>query len=285
MRGLCVLFVAILGGAELVGQEVGTAEIVGPKVISTELPEFATSFHPSGQTMYFNRTDAARKKIRLFQARKTDSGWSDPIPLAFSNGTWRDLDPFVAPDGRYLYFSSNRPTDGAKGVAGFNTWRATLDGDGNVGTPELLPTPLNSEDDEIFVSVTRGGTFYFSVFEQGGGRGVYRCRRQGGAWVRERVDLPGRAGNPAIHPDGEWLVFVSNAPDGKSSDLFLAKKEGPGFSTAKHLGSAINTQWAEFAPGWHGDWLFFTSERPGIVGEVAKDSRPPGDIYRVRFKP
>jgi len=30
-------------------------------------------------------------------------------------------------------------------------------------------------------------------------------------------------------------------------------------------------------------YLFFTSERPGIVPAVSAGERPPGDLYRIEF--
>jgi Tol biopolymer transport system component len=50
------------------------------------------------------------------------------------------------------------------------------------------------------------------------------------------------------------------------------------------MGPSVNTQYAEFAPGISpdGKYLFFTSERPGIVA-ATPEGRPPGDIYQVEL--
>ena len=40
-------------------------EIFAEKVISTELPEFATSFSPDGKTVYFNLASADRKILKI----------------------------------------------------------------------------------------------------------------------------------------------------------------------------------------------------------------------------
>ena len=44
----------------------------------------------------------------------------------------------------------------------------------------------------------------------------------------------------------------------------------------------VNSPFADFAPAFSPDgrYLFFTSERPGIVPAQAS-GRPPGDIYQI----
>ncbi|MCH8247211.1 MAG: PD40 domain-containing protein [Bacteroidetes bacterium] len=47
-------------------------EVVGPGIVSTELPEFASAFSPDGDTIYFNRTPSDRSSIGLFYSIRTD---------------------------------------------------------------------------------------------------------------------------------------------------------------------------------------------------------------------
>ena len=42
-----------------------TPRLFGPGGISTRAPEFATSFSPDGETVYFNRTSEDRSQIRI----------------------------------------------------------------------------------------------------------------------------------------------------------------------------------------------------------------------------
>jgi hypothetical protein len=55
------------------------------------------------------------------------------------------------------------------------------------------------------------------------------------------------------------------------------------WSPARNLGPAVNSPFADFAPAFSpdGKYLFFTSERPGIVPTPATGARPPGDIYQI----
>jgi Tol biopolymer transport system component len=54
------------------------------------------------------------------------------------------------------------------------------------------------------------------------------------------------------------------------------------WSPAQNLGAAVNSPFADFAPAFSpdGKYLFFTSERPGVV-PTPVSGRPPGDIYQI----
>ena len=124
----CVLVVAatVLAGGAIIGRSQPEADsalqIVGRGVVSTAAPEFATTLTPDGSEIYFNRANADRTTIAILSARYTaDGGWSPPVVVPFS-GTHRDVDPFVTPDGRRLYFSSDRPRHSATTSPVFATW-------------------------------------------------------------------------------------------------------------------------------------------------------------------
>ncbi|MCB9233219.1 MAG: carboxypeptidase regulatory-like domain-containing protein [Bacteroidia bacterium] len=87
------------------------------------------------------------------------------------------------------------------------------------------------------------------------------------------VKLVGAFGNdtlssyhPAIHPDGEMIVFASDRKGGKGgSDLYVIYKEGDGWSAPQNMGVDINSPGNEDYPTFNekGD-LFFASD--GHVG-------------------
>jgi len=61
--------------------------------------------------------------------------------------------------------------------------------------------------------------------------------------------------------------------------------QGDKWGKAKKLGKFVNSQFSDFAPSLSpdGNYLFFTSERPGVVPEDSEQGRPPGDIYQVEL--
>lgn len=261
-------------------------------MISTEAPEFGTSFSPDGQTVYFNRASADRSVLRIFESHLVDGSWSPPQPLPFSDGTWRDLDPFLASDGRRLFFTSDRPVEGTE-PKDFDLWSAERAEDGTWGEPVNLGAPVNTSSNEIFCTRARDGTLYFNVFGEDGTGTVVRSRWRNGAYAApEPLTIEGSEdlalGNPLIAPDESFLVLTAQDPEGHGdSDLFLSRPQPDGtWSRPESLGAGINSPFSDFAPALRPDGrsLFFTSERPGVVPEGAVEGRPPGDLYEVAWE-
>ncbi len=258
------------------------AELFAPGVISSELPEFATSFTPSGDTVFFNRTPPDRSRLDLFFAIRTGEGWSEPEPFPPLAGSTA-IDPFVSTDGLWLYFSSDRGRAGRlDGV--FNLWRLDLRAPRAI--PEALPAPINTDSSEVFNAVSADGRMVFSS-RRDGERRVYEVDLEAPGSPEPVLLALGdsaAASNPTISPDGRLLVFARSDGD-EPPDLFLACRGTEGWEPPIRLPPPINSEFADFAPGFGGGDLYFTSERPGVVPETAAGERPPGDIYRTAIGP
>ena len=256
-------------------------------VVSTEAPELGASFTPDGKTIYFNRLADDRSSIVIMRSDFVDGAWQRPDTAAFS-GEWFDVDPFVSPDGKKLYYNSDRPRFEADTVDGFNAFVVELHG-GEAGDPRYLPEPINSDSSDVFVSSTASGALYFSS-KRDGVRRIYRASNDGPdaevTLVEIDRNLEGGAGNPAISKDEKYLVFAADSETGDKSDIYIASLSDGVWSSSRALDAPVNTTHTEFAPGWSPDgaYLYFTSERPGIAGPRLDGSRPPGDIYRVLFE-
>lgn len=257
-------------------------ELVGPETVSTELPEFAAALTPDGDTLYFNRTPSDRSRLDLMFAVRVDGAWSEaalfPPTLGMSA-----IDPFVADNGRRLYFSSDSPVDGTR-PGSFNIWFVDRSGTGWT-PPEALPRPISSDSSDVFNSLSEDGTLVFSS-TRGGGRRIYSTRLVGGAWEAPLLLSFGgvsTGGNPMISPDGSFIVMSRPGASGPS-DLFVACRSDAGWGPAEPLPPPINSEFGELAPGIWRDHLFFTSERPGMVGPQPDSVRPPGDLYRTELR-
>lgn len=253
-------------------------------VVSSEAPEFSASFEPDGRTLYFNRTSADRKQLTIHVARWTGDRWTSAV--APFSGTHRDIDPFITPDGRRLYFSSDRPRPGAPDRTDYDLWYLEREGTG-WSEPRHVAGAPNDAENIGFVSLTQDGTLYFDAF-RGPKRSLFRSAPlPGGGFAAPEplTSLPGT--NPMVAPDGSFLVFASRLLEGNlgESDLYLARRNPDGtWGAPRHLGPAINSPLNEFAPGLtpDGRYLFFTSERPGVAPAVAQ-GRPPGDLYQIEL--
>ena len=158
------LFAAACAGEPPAGENQAAPEqaaLFGEGVISTELPEFATSFSPDGATVFFNISNAERSVLHIASSTNVNGSWTMPTPMPFSDSAYFDVDPFVSPDGRRVYFSSNRPVDGDE-PKDFDTWYVERQGD-EWSDPINPGAPLNGPESEVFFSMTTAGTAYFSI--------------------------------------------------------------------------------------------------------------------------
>jgi Tol biopolymer transport system component len=263
-----------------------TAAVFAPGTISTEAPEFGATFTPDGLVVYFNRTSGDRQFIELLESRFDDGEWSVPTPVAFADGQ-RNVDPFITADGARLYFSSTRPTMPDDSTGDYNTWYVDRT-DSGWSEPTVLGDPVDTESQEVFVSLDRDRNLFFASNRDGVQR-IYRS-----AWADGRhgapeavefdLNLADGGGNPLVTPDGRRIVFVSTAEGGLGgADLYVSCQTSGTWSPAVNLGPDVNSRWADFAPAItpDGRYLIFTSERPGIVAAVPEGERPPGDLLYV----
>jgi len=101
--------------------------------------------------------------------RNPDDNWGAPVNLGpLINSAGNEKSPFIHPDGKTLYFSS----DGWMGMGGYDIFYTRLQDNGSFRKPENLGYPINSTEDEVGFFVSTDGTrgFFASnkLKEQGG---------------------------------------------------------------------------------------------------------------------
>ncbi len=96
----------------------------------------------------------------LWVSVRSGNSWSQPVNLGDSvNTAGMEQSPFLHPDGRSLYFSS----DGWPGMGQGDLFRTRLDGEQCWARPHNLGYPINTHNDEIGLTVNaRGDRAYFA---------------------------------------------------------------------------------------------------------------------------
>lgn len=208
------------------------------------------AFTPDGATAFFDRTAQHTKTIVM--TRQVSGRWTAAVTAPFS-GQWLDQDPALAPDGSYLVFSSNRPVhgdgqpvvftdDSGKAYRGANLWKVARQGDG-WGTPEWLGPAVNTTTLVVAPSVAKDGSLYFIQREQGAMH-IFRSEFQDGKYLPAQLQVLGDTAlpthDPAIAPDGSFLVFDYGRSTGGLGRLSIAFRQGDGWSAPRDLGDAAN---------------------------------------------
>ncbi|MDI3319791.1 OmpA family protein [Pinibacter soli] len=138
---------------------------------------------PDGKTIYLTRwtmTKEGKKTASLYQATKTEKGWSEPTALegSINAAGSNNQQPFVTADGKYLLFASDR----TGGIGGFDIWFAPI-ANGKVGQPKNMGSVINTPADEqapyyhaasqtlVFASNGRVGMGGFDLYQAKGGVG------------------------------------------------------------------------------------------------------------------
>lgn len=79
-----------------------------PETVNRSPNVFAPSITRDG-SLYFMDTFGEKRRFRLYHSQYRDGSYQAAQPLPFSDGTYTDVDPAVAPDESFMIFGSGRP--------------------------------------------------------------------------------------------------------------------------------------------------------------------------------
>ncbi len=137
------------------------------KPVNSKYYESHACFTPDGNGIYFtsNRIESLGEMDIFYCSKKDDGSWGDLVLLGENvNTSLNEDNPYVSPDGKRLYFSSQ----GHSGLGGFDIYYCDILNDGTPGKPVNMGYPLNTSDDD-FAFMPRQINFdgYISFFAKG----------------------------------------------------------------------------------------------------------------------
>ena len=173
-------------------------------------------------------------------------------PLQVTNDDFTDWSPVWSPDGRFLYFSSDRG-------GSMNLWRMPIsEKSGKVrGPAEPVTTPASYSG---YISLSRDGRRMI-YSQKADTSNLYHV-----AFDPARETVLGQPAaitqgsktnlNPALSPDGQWVAFYAS---GKHEDIFLIRTDGTG------LRQITDDSYKDRKPTWSpdGTLISFFSDRSG----------------------
>ena len=181
-------------------------------------------------TSYASESRPGPQESNIYYSRKQGDSWTTPQPLPGINSDFHDRMPSISPDGKFLYFSSNRPG----GYGKDDIWRSEYNADkGLWGEPENLGDTVNTAASEISPSIHVDGiTLYFSS-NRSGGVGNYdiyvtQLLSQGRWKNPQNLGTPYNSRQddeyPTVLKSGEYMYFASNRPGGAGGfDIYRAR--------------------------------------------------------------
>ena len=246
--------------------------MLGEGWLSTARNEYNLSMDAAERWMVFARSDADFAHARIYFSRRQGLRWETPVELQLSSLRYKDSDPWLTPDGRTLYFISDRPLHGDEPNGSLDIWRVSFD-DGHIGVPEhldVVASPKSEMGPEL-----HDGWLYFNSSRPGGPAKVslYRAKQVGdGFGPPEPLGAPFNAGEDqgdfTLSADGRRAVFWQAPPGASDSDLVVVCRLKDGWSSAIRLPAPINAVGMEFTPSFSADgkWLRFAAQRPAVKG-------------------
>ena len=260
------------------------------------------TFSPAGDVMMTTIVAPKNLHSMILMSRRSGSVWT-PLEVAPFSGRHPDIEPAFSPDGNYVYFASRRPlADGSDN--GWDIWRAAYDEEAlTFSEPENLGSPVNSEGNEFYPSLTRDNVLYFTATLKGGlgKEDLYRAipDEKSTYPTIENVGAPVNSEayefNAFIAEDESYLIFGAQRREGEfgGGDLYISFRRDGRFQEPILLPGPINSEKLDYCPAVYRGRFYFTSElartaRPANSQEMSDWYQSPGnglgDIYYVDWQ-
>ena len=240
-----------------------TPEIFAPGIVSTEKGwEAAVTFSPDGKELFFTRRATIKGvENRILYMTIKDGKWTAPELAPFARNIM-EYESFISPDGKKIYYNSDRPKPTGVETIG-EIWYSEKTPTG-WGEGKYLTETIN-KGWIMFVTVSKYNNLYFT----GGFNrkyGVYKSELVNGEY-QEPEFLPDeinylRGAHPFISKDESYIIFDAQ-PDGMGkSQLFISFKDKNGnWLKAIKFDDTINATYTENIPSVSPDGKYFFFHR------------------------
>jgi hypothetical protein len=202
--------------------------------------------------------------------KQQDNGWTSPTLAPFA-ANYFEFEPFITPDGKKLFFGSERPFPG-KRIDDTPIWvvERTVSG---WSDPVKMEAPIN-DIPAMYISVTNDGSLYFTSYGM-----ILKSKYVNGKYeqpekVPQEINFSKGVAHSYIAPDESYILYdyqpplSPGKPRGKRAIYINFREKNNSWSKAKKLPESINAVGTEMCPyvSPDGKYLFFCRQ---------------GDIYWV----
>lgn len=224
--------------------------------------------------VYFSIQNTSEDRAVIAVMKKKNNIWQKPEITSFS-GNFRNIEPFLSPDGLRLYFASNRPIEvTATKAKDYDIWYVQRkDTKSEWSEPINVGAPVNSKNDEFYPCVTLSGNLYFTsdAIKTLGKDDILVCKWDGKQYLEPenlglKVNSAGYEFNAFVSPNERFIIYTCyGKEDGfGSGDLYISYKDKNGnWEDPKNLGADLNSKQMDYCPFYDASTqiLYFTSKR------------------------
>lgn len=255
-------------------------ELFLPELFS-ELPNVRDfSMSKNQDEFYFTIESYLKEYSFIAFSKKINGKWQKPEVVSFS-GKYKDLEPFLSPNGLQLFFASNRKdnTSGEikKDIDIWYVTRKTMSDEWS--EPINIGTNVNTNADEFYPSVTEKGDLFFTAEYKDNTTGkedIYVSRLIDGVYTKpiplnNGVNSEKYEFNAFVSPDESFIIFTSygRKDDLGKGDLYISKKGNNNeWLPATHL-TNINSNKLDYCPfvDLQTNTIYFTSN-PSTINKI-----------------
>lgn len=154
--------------------------------VNSKYSETHASMTADGKVIYFTSDNPKYEKVHHGEKGHfnldiykivylEDKGeWSDPIQVEELNTEYDEECPFIEPDGKTMYFSSQGHTS----TGGFDIFKTIMGDDGKFSRPQNMGYPINSPFNDVYI-----------FFSPDGKRGYFDSDRRGGFGEKDIYEM------------------------------------------------------------------------------------------------
>jgi peptidoglycan-associated lipoprotein len=220
--------------------DLATVAALPTGINSANINDGCITFSPDGKTMVFAKGNSGKRKgtfdVDLYISRFRNNVWSEPIMININQPDSWDSAPAFSPDGRTLYFASNRKG----GYGGTDVYSAQMDSRGRFGRVRNLGPEINTPGNENFPYMAEDAKLYFSSDEHAGygGLDLFVVKRANGKTSIENLGQPVNStgddfGIFLFRPDRGF--YTSNRDGGKGDDdIYTFVNEDPNLKVVNY---------------------------------------------------
>ena len=205
------------------------------KELTSGFNDGPVTFNPGGNIAFYNRNNTITKslkniadtsnKLGIYSAVLADGKWGNIKPFKYNDLYYTFCTPSLAPDGKRIFFSSDKPG----GFGGMDLYYCDSISTGWTSPVNLGPS-INTSGNESFPFAAAYGRLYFASdsLKGYGGKDIFYTLQVNGAWINP-IHLDSAINSPfddfGIVTDSTFSSGFFSTNRLKTDDIFSFSKE------------------------------------------------------------